>query len=115
MEAGIIIPVFFFLTVLLIWGSIILTKHKERMQIIEKGLSAEDMKALYSSVARPSSPLTSLKWGIVIALVGLAVLIGVWLNTTYYVADGVYPGLIGVFGGLGLILFYRIASRKSAA
>ncbi|MGA9119623.1 MAG: DUF6249 domain-containing protein [Bacteroidota bacterium] len=112
MEAGIVIPVFFFLTVLLIWGTIILTRHKERMHIIEKGLSAEDMKALYTSWTRPASPLSSLKWGMLIAMVGLAILVGVWLHTAFYAEDGVYPGLIGVFGGLGLILFYRIASKK---
>ncbi|HTY01519.1 MAG TPA: DUF6249 domain-containing protein [Bacteroidota bacterium] len=114
MEGGIFIVIFFFITVLLIWGGTIISRHKERMSIIEKGLGADDMKALYSTWARPSSPLSSLKWGILLVMVGLAIILGVWLHSLYFIGDGIIPGLIAVFGGLGLLLFYRIASKKEA-
>jgi len=114
MEGGIFVAIFFFMTVLLIWGGIIISRHKERMSIIEKGLGADDMKALYSTWARPSSPLSSLKWGILFVMVGLAVILGVWLHSLYFIGDGIIPGLIAVFGGLGLLLFYWIASKKQA-
>lgn len=114
MDGGIFVAIFFFMTVLLIWGGIIISRHKERMSIIEKGLGADDMKALYATWARPSSPLSSLKWGILFVMVGLAVILGVWLHSLYFIGDGIIPGLIAVFGGLGLLLFYRIASKKEA-
>ncbi len=112
MDGGIFMGIFFFLTILLIFGSFIISRHKERMSIIEKGLNAEDMKALYTTWAKPTSPLSSLKWGILLVMVGLAVILGVWLHSMYFLGDGIIPGLIAVFGGVGLLLYYRIASKK---
>ena len=112
MEGGIFVAIFLFLTIGCILGGLIISKHKERMRIIEKGLTPEDIKALYLTQMRPSSPLSSLKWGILFVMVGLAIFLGVWLHSMYFLGDGVIPGLIGIFGGAGLILFYRIASKK---
>lgn len=109
----VIVPVIFFISVVAIWGGVILTRHRERMTIIDKGMSPADMKALYERNWKASSPLTSLKWGILFVCVGLAVLIGIWLRDQYFFNDGVIPGLMAVFGGAGLVLFYLIASRKT--
>jgi hypothetical protein len=109
----IIIPVFFFVTVAAIWGAYILTRHKERMEMIQKGMGAEDIKSLYARGGWHSSPLASLKWGMVFIGVGVAVLVGMWLRDAYMVGEGVYPGLIALLGGLGLVVFYFIARRKA--
>lgn len=114
MDGGILVPIFFFICLTLVWGGYYLSRHKERMTIIDKGLSPEDMKALYTTWSRPSSPLSSLKWGILFCMVGLAILLGAWLHSMYFIEGWVFPGLIAVFGGAGLILFYWIASRKEA-
>ena len=92
-----------------------LTRHKERMTMIEKGLSPEDVKALYQRQTFRVNPLSSLKWGIVFVAVGLAVLVGMWLRNAFFIQDGVIPGLIALFGGLGLIVFYVIAHKKLEA
>jgi len=115
MDGGIFVAIFLFLCIVLIWGGWIISRHKERMTIIDKGLTPEDMKALYTTWSKPASPLSSLKWGILLCMVGLAVILGVWLHSMYFLGDGVIPGLIGVFGGAGLILYYRIASKKERA
>jgi hypothetical protein len=109
----VIVPVFFFVTVAAIWGGYILTRHKERMAMIQKGMEAEDIKSLYARAAWHISPLASLKWGMVLIGVGVAVLVGMWLRDAYMVGEGVYPGLIALLGGLGLIVFYFIARRKA--
>ena len=106
------IPIFFFICVVAIWGGFLLTRHKERMTMIDKGLTPEDVKALYQRSPFRMNPLSSLKWGIVFVAVGLAVLVGMWLRNTYFIQDGVFPGLIALFGGLGLIVFYVIAHKK---
>jgi hypothetical protein len=112
----VIIPIFFFISVVAVWGGLILTRHKERMTIIDKGLNPTDMKALYERHWKAgSSPLSSLKWGILLVCVGLAVLIGIWLRDQFFFNDGVIPGLMAVLGGAGLVLFYFIASRKTQA
>jgi len=108
----VIVPIIFFISMVAIWGGAILTRHKERMTIIDKGLNPADLKALYERNWKASNPLSSLKWGILLACVGLAVLIGIWLRDQFFFNDGVIPGLMALLGGAGLVLFYFIASRK---
>ena len=81
--------------------------------MIEKGMGAEDIKSLYARNPWRSSPLNSLKWGMICIGVGLAILLGMWLREAYMVGEGVFPGLIALFGGLGLIVFYFAAHRKA--
>jgi hypothetical protein len=108
----ILIPITFFATIGGIWGYTLHSRHRERMTIIEKGLKPEDMKALYERGLSRTNPLSSLKWGIVFICIGVAVLLGMWLHINFNVEEGVYPALISLMGGLGLISFYAIASRK---
>jgi hypothetical protein len=106
------VPIIFFLSVAGIWGFIILTRHKERIMMIEKGLPSEDVKAMYARTPWKLSPLTSLKWGLVFVSIGIAVLVGMHLRATYSFEEGIYPGLMCLFGGLALIIFYLLAQRK---
>jgi hypothetical protein len=109
---GLIAIVFFFTTIMLIAGSAVIGRHRERMGMIEKGMKAEDIKALFVRNFREPHPLTSLKWGIVIVAVGLAVLLGMFLRSAYNMEGGIFPGLIAVFGGAGLVLYYFVAKGK---
>jgi hypothetical protein len=89
------------------------------MAMIEKGMAAEEIKSLYARSAwrsgpGRSDPLSSLKWGMICIGVGAAILLGMWLRDAYMMSEGVYPGLIALFGGIGLILFYFIAPRRKA-
>ncbi len=108
----VLIPIVFFMTIGAIWGLSALTRHKERMTMIEKGLKGEDIKAMYERGTLRVNPLSSLKWGIVFAGVGIAILVGMFLRNSFYMDEGVFPGLIALCGGLGLVMFYFIASRK---
>lgn len=108
----VIVTTVFFMTIVVIWGGIILTRHKERMTMIEKALKAEDIKALYERGSRRMSSLAPLMWGMVFVGIGLAAIIGTWLNNVYNVGDEVIPALMALFGGVGLIAFYIVASRK---
>ena len=109
----VIVSIVFFLTVMVIWGGIIATRHRERMVIIEKGLNPEEMKSLYGPIRLFwLNPLSSLKWGLLLIMVGAALVLGMWLQHTYYVDDGVIPGLMAVFGGAGLVIFYFIARKR---
>lgn len=109
--AEILVPIFFFVTIAAIWGGIILTRHKERMTMIEKGLKAEEMKSLYERKPFMVNPIGSLKWGILFVSIGIGVLLGIWLSENYYHHGGVIPGLMAIFGGTGLIVFYTLAKR----
>ncbi len=108
----VIVPVVFFLCIAGTWAFIVLTRHKERMTMIGKGLKPEDMKALYERGTWKMNPLSSLKWGMIFASIGVAVLIGMYLHANYFVEEGIYPALMCLFGGLGLIVFYLLAKKK---
>jgi len=108
-----LIPIAFFIFL----GAVILTaitsRHRERMAIVEKGLSSEDIKALYSR-STERNHLGSLKWGILFILGGAAILLGNFLHVQYNVEEGVIIGMVTLFVGIGLVLFYAIAGKKSA-
>ena len=107
---GLAAVVLFFFSVASIWGAIIFTRHRERVLMIDKGLTPEEIRSLYNRAVR-SRPLLALKWGIIFVSIGLAIIVSLVASEVYYVDEGIYPALIALFGGLGLILFYRIAKK----
>jgi hypothetical protein len=107
------ITLIIFLSVTLIVGTFLLTRHRERIQMIEKGMTAEEIRGMIQFGGFKPNPLSSLKWGMVFIGVGLAAVIGMWLHSAFMVDEGVIPGLIAVFGGIGLVVFYFIADRKA--
>jgi hypothetical protein len=111
----IIVSVAFFMGVVAIWGSFIFTRHKERVMMIDRGLKSDEIKSLYSRPGGPINPMNSLKWGILFVSVGIAILVSIWLRETYLVSEGVFPGLITLAGGIGLLTFYLIVRKKGAS
>lgn len=110
--APMIISIFLFSCIVIIWGGVILARHKERMTMIEKGMASEDIKALYERGTRGFSLRTPLMWGIVLTAVGLATLVGVIATNWYHIDDDIIPALMVLFGGIGLVIFYMIARNK---
>ena len=110
--APLVISIFFFLTVGIVVGGYLFTRHRERMTIIDKGLSPEEIKSLYHRPAGPSSPYGSLKWGLLLLFVGLAAVLGVLMKDAHIVNENVIPGLVILGGGLGLVVYYFIARKK---
>lgn len=107
------VPILFFLVVGCIVVAAIFAKHRERIMMVEKGMSSEDIKALYGRSIRQHDPLGSLKWGILFVLAGAAILLGNFLHERYGVEEGAIIGLVILFVGLGLVIFYGIAVRKT--
>jgi hypothetical protein len=107
-----LIPIFFFLATAAVLAVHLLTRHRERTLMIEKGMQSEEIKAMFGRRWFTTNPLGSLKWGMLFVAVGLAALIGIWLHTNYFLSDGVIPGMMAVFGGVALILYYVITRNK---
>lgn len=107
------IPVLFILSCFGIFIAYIVTRHKERQSVISKGLNSDEIKALYSRAPRPGHPLTSLKWGLLFIFGGLAVLVGNFLHERYMVDGSVIVGMVCLFAGIALMIFYGIASKKT--
>ncbi|MBA4312574.1 MAG: hypothetical protein C0417_08080 [Chlorobiaceae bacterium] len=107
----VLIPITMFLTtaaVLIIW---LVTRHRERVSMIEKGLTSDEIKAMFQREIK-RDPFTSLKWGLMALLAGVAILLGNYLRAVYNVDEGVILGLVTLFVGIALVLFYTIAVKK---
>jgi hypothetical protein len=111
---GMLAIIFFFTSISILLGSYIFTRHRERVGMIEKGMKSDEIKALYAMGSHNVNPLSSLKWGILFVSVGLAILLGMFLHSSYGAEGGVYPGLIVLFAGIGLVVFYAIARKRTA-
>ena len=87
------------------------SRNRERMAMIEKGLSSDEIKAMYARDVK-RDPLQSLKWGILFVLGGVALMLGNYLHDAYNVDEGVVVGMVILFVGIGLVAFYGIAAKR---
>jgi len=106
------IPIVLFICIAAVIIMHVASRHRERLTMIEKGLSAEDIKTLFARQEKQNNSLGVLKWGILAIFVGGAILLGNYLNDIYRLSDGIIIGMVTLFAGVGLVLFYTIASRK---
>ena len=87
----------------------LLSDNKTRRQLIEKGLVDEKIKYLFPD--KPKDYVgSSLKWGMISIAVGLAVFAGQMAPRD--LVEEVTIGCMLVFGGLALVIYYVIASKK---
>jgi hypothetical protein len=79
-------------------------EYRMRRQLIEKGLVDDKARAMF---AGPITTETSIKWGMVLIGIGLAILLGEMFP--YSISDEITVSLIFLFSGVGLIVFYLIS------
>lgn len=111
-----LIPITIFLSAAFVLFKFFDDRHRERMAIIDKGLVKEDVKFLYSSSHTwRVNPLSSLKWGMLAAFIGLGILSSTLVTMQFpMVEDKVTAGFIFLFGGAGLVIFYAMAAKKQS-
>jgi len=103
-----VIPVIAFFVII---GVVVkyIVDYKTRTKLIEKGMVDENVKYLYAD--RPESKiLSSLKWGMMLIGVGIAIFIG-QMAPPDLVEEYTIGGMF-VLAGLGLLLYYLIANKK---
>lgn len=83
-----------------------------RKRLIEKGLVGEEAKNLFKSTLDQYVP-SSLKWGLVLLLVGAALVVIRLIPG--YVPDEVILGTVLISAGVGLLAYYFIAMGKMHA
>lgn len=99
------------LVMAVIFGSIVMLvylniRKKERMLLIEKGADA-------SIFATRSESYPSLKWGILMTGLAIGLLVGNLLESyAGMLPEIAYFSMLFLFGGMGLIIYYVIESRK---
>lgn len=100
MNAEILIPISMFA---MVFGIVYLAiRRKERMALIEKGLSADVLEA------HKKTPST-LKWGMVFLGVGIGILLGrILAEYTMLGEEESFFSMIFLCGGLSLLIYYFI-------
>ena len=89
------------------------TKHRERMRLIEKGLTPEEVKAYFADTnTKPRNPYSSLKWGILLTFLGIGIFLANLFEDLYDIEEGVMMGMIVLCAGLGFLVYYSVVSSK---
>jgi F0F1-type ATP synthase assembly protein I len=87
-------------------------KHKERIKLMDMGLSPQEASDYFKETEkRPKNPYSSLKWGILLSMVGLGLFIGILLDELGFKSE-ITGVLVLLFGGLGFIIYYLIVNSK---
>ena len=93
----------------------ILSDNRIRKSLIESGQLDEKAKFLYlKGERRPIDPLTSVKWGMVLVGIGLALILGQFLNQFMYFGDaeGLTFGLMFLFAGIAFLIYYNLKKKE---
>jgi hypothetical protein len=87
-------------------------KHKERTKLMDMGLSPQEARDYFREIEKkPKNPLGTLKWGILFTMIGIGLFIGILLDEAGF-KDELTGVMVLLFGGLGFIIYYFIASSK---
>ena len=94
----------------------IISDNRIRTKLIESGQVDEKAKFLYlRGDRRPADPLSSVKWGMVLVGVGLALIIGQFVNQFMYFGDveGITFGLMCLFAGIAFLIYYNLKKKEN--
>lgn len=87
-------------------------KHKERTKLMDMGLSPQEARDYFRDLdKKQKSPLGTLKWGILFTMIGIGLFIGILLDEMGF-KDELTGVMVLLFGGLGFIIYYFVASSK---
>lgn len=80
-----------------------------RKKLVDKGIVDEKASALFQTKI-VNNPETSLKYGMVLVALGIAILIGMY--GPGYIQEEVTISAMFILGGLALVLYYFFTSKK---
>jgi hypothetical protein len=88
------------------------TRHRERMRLIEKGLTPEEVKSYFKHEGKRVTTFSTLKWGLLLTFLGLGIFLANLFEHLYDIDDGLMTGIIIFSAGLGFIVYFLIVSNK---
>lgn len=110
MDGKIFIPILISLGLFAMIFGIVYLRNRERMAMIERGMDPRNYKA-------QPAPYQNLKWGLLLIGSGLGLFLAYLLDNTVFnnsrsENEAIYFALIAIFGGIGLVLSYRIEKKE---
>ena len=103
-----LIPIILFIIIGFVISFHLMTRSKERQLLIEKDISTEDLKILYS---KPLNRYNTAKWALIFLFGGIGMFIGIWLVEQTGV-DIYLPAAIAVSIGTGLLVWQKVYGDK---
>ena len=111
-ELEFLIPIVFLGSVAMVIYYIVKFRNSERLAIIEKGLSEEQLSYFMKAKRiRLLSNETTLKLSVLLIGIGLAILIGNFVP--HDMQDAIIGGLVFVLPGIGLLWVYKHLGSKA--
>jgi len=104
---GVFIPIVMTICAAVVWIYLRRFENQERMAMIEKGI---DPKSFRLNRLRDSS--VALRASLLLIGAGVGLLMGYFLDSTFYMDVVAYFSMLFVFGGLGLGASYLIEEKK---
>lgn len=108
--AEVLIPILVPLGAMALAFGLFYLRNKENMSMIEKGMNPKEF-------ANRPAPYRNLKWGLLLVGAGIGLFLAYVLHSYVLKIDEdnpvMYFSMIGIFGGLGLILSYRIEKKET--
>ena len=90
----------------------VISDNRIRRRIVESGQVDEKIKFLYFNTAkRQIEPFSSVKWGMVLVAIGLALLLGQMFP--YDITETMTIGFMFLFAGIAFLIYYFIQKGKS--
>ncbi len=108
MNEEVLIPITMFIAIAFVIYFYMMTRHRERMLLLERDVNVEDLKSLYT---RSKSRYDTAKWALIFLFGGIGLFFGIWLNEMTR-EDGYVPAAVLVFVGLGLLVWQRLYGEK---
>lgn len=88
-------------------------RHKERTKLMDMGLTPQEARDYFKETERkPKNPYSSLKWGILLTMIGLGLFIGIILDEMGF-KDSLTGVMVLLFGGLGFLIYYFVIRKKT--
>jgi hypothetical protein len=108
MDAEIFIPISLFIVIAYIIK--VISDNRVRHRLIEKGQVDESIKNVFMENTVLKS-LQSLKWGMVLIALGLALFIGQFMP--YDIREEITVGGMFLFAGIALLIYYSVVRRQA--
>jgi hypothetical protein len=110
----IVIPLafLFFVSVVIVGVTKIVSEGRTRRRLVDTGATPERAAAVLAPMHGDPALYDSLRWGIVAAAVGVALIVIQFLP--YRMDEPIVYGLLFLFGAAGLLLYWAMARRLMA-
>ncbi|MBM4166504.1 MAG: hypothetical protein FJ218_06265 [Ignavibacteria bacterium] len=113
--AEIIVPTSLFITMAIVFSIFIISRHREKMYAMERGMTPEMINAVFQrDKSKQKDKYSTLKWGMMFFFTGVGfVLVGYFDTMDRHISDEFKFSIIAISIGLALLITYFVIDKKN--